>query len=253
MINNRILIFIFSATLNTPARPIPSKSSQSSIKNYFKIQTPHEITKSQSPSIQKLIPRNILSLTSSKNENPSSFANDLNTSTIPRLGKSIQNSAVIQRAASSSKKTQIKAVKQKRLPKEVPAYKVVEGTTFGVDAFQFGDIEGVTTYFLTHFHMDHYVGLKKSFSFPLYVSPITGTKLLQLYFLINVYKCLSSQLDWLRDSLASIEFGFMNIKLMCLSTLTTRRSFSWMPISRLLPLYCIINLKCSFLSVVQEQ
>lgn len=55
-----------------------------------------------------------------------------------------------------------------------PTYKVVEGTTFAVDAFRFGDIAGVTAYFLTHFHADHYIGLKRTFNRPLYVSAVTA-------------------------------------------------------------------------------
>lgn len=55
-----------------------------------------------------------------------------------------------------------------------PDYKVVERTTFAVDAFRFGDIAGVTAYFLTHFHADHYIGLKRSFNRPLYVSVVTA-------------------------------------------------------------------------------
>lgn len=57
---------------------------------------------------------------------------------------------------------------------ECPHYKIVEGTTFAVDAFRYGDIESVEHYFLTHFHADHYIGLKKSFNHKLYVSYITG-------------------------------------------------------------------------------
>ena len=55
-----------------------------------------------------------------------------------------------------------------------PYYKVVENTTFAVDAFEYGDIEGVTHYFLTHFHADQYVGLKKSFCKPIIMSTLTG-------------------------------------------------------------------------------
>ncbi|XP_017489837.1 PREDICTED: DNA cross-link repair 1A protein [Rhagoletis zephyria] len=55
-----------------------------------------------------------------------------------------------------------------------PPYKVVAGTTFAVDAFQYGQIADVTHYFLTHFHADHYQGLTRKFSMPLFVSPLTA-------------------------------------------------------------------------------
>lgn len=62
-----------------------------------------------------------------------------------------------------------------RKRKICPSYKVVEGTTFVVDGFQFGDIPNATHYFLSHYHADHYIGLTRKFAHPLYMSPITAS------------------------------------------------------------------------------
>ena len=58
----------------------------------------------------------------------------------------------------------------------MPAYKMLDGMPFAVDAFCYGRIDGCIAYFLTHFHSDHYRGLGRLWEHgPIYGTEITAS------------------------------------------------------------------------------
>ncbi|ESK97882.1 dna repair protein pso2 [Moniliophthora roreri MCA 2997] len=55
--------------------------------------------------------------------------------------------------------------------RKAPFYKIMQGMPIAVDAFKYGSIPGVTAYFLTHAHSDHYTNLSSSWNNgPIYCS-----------------------------------------------------------------------------------
>eukprot|EP00042_Codosiga_hollandica_P053124 m.687361 g.687361 ORF g.687361 m.687361 type:complete len:149 (-) comp58627_c0_seq20:947-1393(-) len=57
--------------------------------------------------------------------------------------------------------------------RSVAFYKRVQGTNFIVDEFRCSP-ETDSEYFLSHFHSDHYQGLSRSWSKPIFCSEVTG-------------------------------------------------------------------------------
>lgn len=86
--------------------------------------------------------------------------------------------------SSSSAASVSTGVKTRR---SVPFYKVLQigNQKIAVDAFSYGPIPGVRSFFLTHFHSDHYGGLSKSWKHGIiYCTPATS-RLVQMYLQVD--------------------------------------------------------------------
>ncbi|KAF9418837.1 hypothetical protein HW555_004504 [Spodoptera exigua] len=102
---------------------------------------------------------------------------EINTSCSSPRGKEIPSSHSPRKGVDSIQfSLPPKSVSTKRSvsTRNIPHHKIVAGTHFAVDAFSYGEIPNVKHYFLTHFHSDHYSGLKKSFNKLLFCSKITA-------------------------------------------------------------------------------
>eukprot|EP00795_Rhopilema_esculentum_P012538 gene12538-3233_t len=152
----------FSAVVNADESAVTG-TCHSKIDNKFNSSTNH-IMGNLNPGTQTSSVNN-LEKKSMKNK----FQTDLNS--YFGVKNKLQTNAVSS-LSTTTKDYGEQSFKQKR---SCPFYKKIPGTSITVDAFNYGSIPGCTAYFLSHFHFDHYLGLKKTFRNNLYCSKITAS------------------------------------------------------------------------------